>query len=611
MASRYLFADNYLADLVDVSSARVNLGLGNVSTMNSDDIQITGGNITIDHFALKSIIPLISKNYFLKNSVTGSNGKVEWFEIPSFEWLKADQGQILISGFSNDVEYIRSNQLAPVAFSGDWNDIVNVPVSLTDVYSNDVLYKFLDRNLDLSDVNDVVQARSNLGLGDLALQNAEDVTLSNLTVKESLRLLNGLTAGYLYVDETSNIITRNLPIATTTTKGIVRTCNINIDDPDVVPTSRVLYELNSNINSNIEDLQLEELSQITDLFQGNFLARSNFLSEYATYNDKLKVRSNLGLGDLATQNSNHVSVSNLNIESLTFAGGAGAGILYFNSSGVGVLSNLPEATETTAGIVHIVNNFTGASVPDSMTSKTVLTFNAFADYSNVLQTNIDNLQESIPKSITDLEGSDVYLLKANNLSDLTNKSAARSNLELKKVAHTGQYKDLEDKPYNISILNNNMGFMRADSNLAELTDLIQARRNLGLGTMATQDSNNIFITGGVVSVNDLKIKQRFFYQSDSNPQGKVLVCASRNGRMEWKNLPRASYSEYGAVKITPYILKNDFRTDVVPSCEVFSQIERNITQHMNDALLQMQVKIYKEVYDKVYDEFASRFGVSA
>lgn len=603
MASRYLFADNYLADLDDVSSARVNLGLGNVSTMNSDDIQITGGNITIDHFALKSKIPLTSENYFLKNSVSGTNGSVEWFEIPSLEWLNADQGQILISGFSNDIEYIRSNQLAPVAFSGDWNDIVNVPVSLTDVYSNDVLYTFLDRNRDLSDVNDVVQARANLGLGDLALQNAADVTLSNLTVRQSFRIFDGLTSGYLYVDETSNIITRDLPIATTTTKGIVSTCNINIDDPDVVPTSRVLYELNSNINSNIEDLQLEELSQITDLFQGNFLARSNFLSEYATDDDKLKVRTNLGLGDLATQNSNDVSVSNLNIESLTFTGAAGAGILYFNSSGVGVLSNLPEATDTTPGIVHIVDDFTGASVPDNMTSKTVLTLNAFTDYSNALQTNIDDLQESIPKSITDLEGGDVYLLKANNLADLTNKSEARSNLELKTVAHTGQYRDLEDKPYNISTFDNNMGFMRADSNLAELTDLIQARRNLGLGTMATQDSNNIFITGGIVSVNDLRIRQKFLYQSDTNPQGKVLVCASRNGRMEWKDLPRASYSQYGAVKITPYILENDYRTDVVPSCEVFSQIERNITQHMNEALLQMQVRIYNEVFNELAASF--------
>jgi hypothetical protein len=75
--------------------------------------------------------------------------------------------------------------------------------------------------------------------------------------------------------------------------------------------------------------------------------------------------------------------------------------------------------------------------------------------------------------------------------------------------------------------------------------------------------------------------------------------------MEWKDLPRASYSEYGAVKITPYILQNDHRTDVVPSCEVFSQIERTITQHMNDALLQMRVQIYNEVYNQLVNNSAA------
>ena len=307
----------------------------------------------------------------------------------------------------------------------------------------------------------------------------------------------------------------------------------------------------------------------------------------------------MGLGDLATQNSNNVSVSNLNVESLTFSGtDIGTGMLYFTSTGVGVLSNLPEATDTTPGIVHIVDDFVTV-VPDNMASKTVLTFNAFTDYSNALQANVNSLQESIPKSITDLEGADVYLVKTNNLGDLTNKTDARSNLELKTVAHTGQYRDLEDKPYNISTFDNNMGFMRADLNLGELTDTIKARRNLGLGTMATQDSNNIMITGGIVSVNDLKIKNQFLYQSSTNPQGKILVCASRNGRMEWKDLPQASYSQYGAVKITPYILQNDHRTDVVPSCEVFSQIERTITQHMNEALLQMRVQIYNEAYNEL------------
>lgn len=579
--ARYLFADNYLADIDDVASARINIGLGNTSTMNSNDIDITGGNITIDSFALKSKTPLTSDHFFLKNS--DSVGSIEWFEIPSLDWLVADQGQILLSEFSNDAKYIRCNELASVALSGNYYDINNLP-RLKDVYQNDVLYTFLDRRSNLSDLSDIKQARINLGLGDLATQSTDNVTISNLTINNSLEILNGFTtAGYLYIDATSNITSIDLPKATNTIRGTVNTCNVNIDDSNVVPTSSVLYELYSNINSNMDVLKLNELDEITNLFNGNFLARSNFLSEYATLSEKLQVRTNLGLGDLATQNSNNVSVSNLNINTLTFSSPGNAGLLYFNSVGTGILSNLPTATETTPGVVYTLNDYY-SYVPNRITNITVLTHKAFNDYSNEIQSQVVNLKNSIPTNIEDLDGSSVYLFRSNNLSDLTNKSDARSNLQLKKVAHTGQYRDLEDKPYNISTFNNNVGFMHADSNLEELTDKYQARINLGLGTMATQDSNNISIKGGIVEVEDMYIRNKFLYQSSVNPQGKILTCVSRNGRMEWRDLPRASYSSYGAVKIAPYILENDTRTDVVPSCEVFSQMEANIISQIDKAL---------------------------
>ena len=583
--ARYLFAENYLADIDDVPSARINLGLGNVSTMNSNNINITGGNIIIDKLALRSNTPLSSDFFFLKNS--DYTGSVEWFEIPSMKWLDADQGKILLSEFSNDNGFIRCNELAKVALSGDYNDIQNLPVSLKDVYNNDILYTFLNKSSNLFDISDPQQARLNLGLGDLATQSINNVTVSNLTILTSLKI-NGLGTGYLYVDTNSNLTSIDLPKATNTTRGIVNTCNVNVDDSNFVPTSSVLYELYSNMNSNINVLKLNELDEITQLFDGNFLARSNFLNEYVSESDKLQVRTNLGIGDLATQNSNNVSVSNLNINTLTFSSQANTGFLYFDSDGNGELSNLPIATETTPGIVYTIDDYK-SYVSNINTNVTVLTHKAFTDYSNEIQTQIVNLKNSIPTNIDDLDGSSIYLLKTNNLSDLPNKSDARSNLQLKKVAHTGQYKDLEDKPYDISTFNNNVGFIRANSNLEEITDKYQARINLGLGSMATQNSNNISIKGGIVEVDDMYIREAFLYQNSTNPKDKILTCVSKNGRMEWRDLPRASYSSYGTVKIAPYILYKDNRTDVVPNCKVFSQIEENIIRHMNTALNKMRV----------------------
>lgn len=601
--ARYLFADNYLADIDNVASARINLGLGNMSTMNSNDIQITGGNIIIDSFRLNSTTPLSSSNFFLKNSSAG--GSVEWFEIPAIDWLKSDQGIILLSEFSNDAQFVTSNELARVAFSGDWNDVSNTPTNLKDIYYNDILHTFLDKRCNLSDIVDKSSARLNLGLGDLATQSINHVSVSNLTVTNSMTLTsNGsiVTEGYLYVDSNSNLTTiNNFPEATSTQSGFVFTCNVNINSSNMTPTSSVLYQLNSNILADIDSLKLNEIAQITNLFSNNFLYKSNFLSEYSNADERLTVRTNLGFGDLATQNSNNVSVSNLTVNNLQFFSGGNPGLLYFDNTGTGILSNLPEATNTTLGVVYTINDYS-SYISDAKDNQSVLSLTGFSNYFNSLHIQLTNLQTSIPTNISQLQGGSDFMLRTNNLSDLTNTIDARSNLQLKTVASTGLYSDLVDRPYDISTFHNNVGFLRGDCNLSELTDIVQARRNLGLGSMATQNSNNVSITGGIVSVADLKISKDFLYQSDTNNEGKILICGDSVGTMEWKSLPQASYSTYGAVKITPTIELNDQRTDVVPNCEVFSQIEATLVDHMTVAMNRMKADIYSTVYAEVYAE---------
>ena len=85
--SRYLFVDNNLSDLTDIVLARKNLDLGNLATINSNEVTITGGNISIDKLQLyPNEININNSNYFLKNK--DLNGNIEWFEIPSLEWLQ-------------------------------------------------------------------------------------------------------------------------------------------------------------------------------------------------------------------------------------------------------------------------------------------------------------------------------------------------------------------------------------------------------------------------------------------------------------------------------------------------------------------------------------------
>lgn len=578
----YLIADNNLADLFNITKSRANLGLGSMSTMNSNDVSITGGNIEIDSFTFVQSSPLDNTNYLLKNADT--TGSVEWFEVPFISWLDDDQNKIRLSGFCNDVNYVQSNQLARVAFSGSYLDLINIPQSLQEVYSNDVLNEFLYSACNLSDVNDVQQARTNLGLGTLALQDPDNVFLERLIVTDTLNLENLNSNGYLYINSSNEVEMKRLTIATNTTPGIVYKTDTLINDSNFVPTSELLYNVNSNLNEQISDLQLEDLNAIVSLFGKNeYLFKTNLLSEFSNDQQRQTARQNLGLGDIATQNSATFSVSNITLNNLEFntTENITDKVLTFDNSKRSQFKSLDDflATETNPGSVYIINDYINY-VPNARSNVSVISYTALSNYIYSLTTELNTLKANIPANINDLTGSDVYLRANNNLSDLTNKSDARSNLELKTVAVTGKYSDLEDYPYNVSKFNNDIGFIVSQSNLADLNDIAAARANLGLGSMATQDLNDVRISGGYVHFKQLKINDKFYYRASTNPTGKFLVAGNSSGKMEWKNLPLASESEYGLVRITDQLQDKDVRRDVVPTCRVFAELEERITYRL-------------------------------
>lgn len=577
----YLIADNNLADLFDIKKSRTNLGLGDISTMNSNDIRITGGNIEIDSFKFVPSSTLANTNYVLKNA--DLYGSVEWFEIPSISWLDTDQNNIRLSGFCNDMNYVRSNQLAQVAFSGDYHDLKYKPQSLREVYSNDVLNDFLYSACNLSDLQNVEKARQNLGLGTLALQNPDNVSLERLIVTDMLQLNNLNSNGYLYINSSNEVEMRNFTVATSTTPGIVYKTDILVNDSNFVPTSELLYNVNSNLNEQISNLQLGDLNDIVSLFGENeYLFKTNLLSEFSNDQQRQTARQNLGLGDIATQNSGTFSVSNITLSNLQFTtDNIKEKVLTFDNDKKSRFKSLDDflATETNPGTVYIINDYINY-VPDAKSNVSVISYTALSNYVYTLTNELNTLKASIPANINDLQGSDVYLKTNKNLSDLTNKSDAISNLELKKVAVTGKYSDLEDYPYNVSSFNNDVGFIVAQSNLSDLNDIVAARANLGLGSMATQDLHDVRISGGYVHFRQLKVNDKFYYRSSTNPTGKFLVAGNSLGKMEWKNLPIATESDYGLVRITDQLQVKDSRRDVVPTCRVFAEIEERITYRL-------------------------------
>ena len=85
----FLIADNNLGDITDPYEARLNLGLGDLATMGSDEVRITGGSFIADSFTLRPSEKLTNGDFFLRSA--DDAGTAEWFEIPSLSWVESNQ----------------------------------------------------------------------------------------------------------------------------------------------------------------------------------------------------------------------------------------------------------------------------------------------------------------------------------------------------------------------------------------------------------------------------------------------------------------------------------------------------------------------------------------
>lgn len=111
------------------------------------------------------------------------------------------------------------------------------------------------------------------------------------------------------------------------------------------------------------------------------------------------------------------------------------------------------------------------------------------------------------KAVTPAKSQAVYLKKSQNLNDLPNKAAARTNLGLADTAtlpsstFLAAANNLSDLT-NVTVARTNLGlgtaataaigdFLRTTNNLSDLTNAATARSNLGLADMATTSSANV------------------------------------------------------------------------------------------------------------------------
>lgn len=215
-------------------------------------------------------------------------------------------------------------------------------------------------------------------------------------------------------------------------------------------------------------------------------------------------RTTLGLGTIATQNSNNVSITGGSVTGITDLavadGGTGASdaATARTNLGVGTLGTQnANAVAITGGT--IVANASGISIRDSDTSNVM----TIAVGSNLTANTTLTLTTGASSNRTlDISAANVTISTAGAaLIDDADASAQRTTLGLGTIA--------TQNSNNVTITGGSISGI-TDLAVADggtgASDASTARTNLGIGTIATQNANNVSITGGsVTGITDITV----------------------------------------------------------------------------------------------------------
>tara|TARA_B110000483_G_C18188698_1_gene540053 strand:- start:329 stop:2158 length:1830 start_codon:yes stop_codon:yes gene_type:complete len=585
--AQYLKSENNLSDLQSIDCALKNIGLGTMSTQSSNYVHITGGTISVDELVYKPATLSTDPSEIALLRVN-QNNVVECLNV-SDNWFFRPQNEIDVTKFAestSDDRFVRLNEIKKVARTGKYADLVNSTSVPGTNLINDVDY--LQRSSNLSDIPNILAARNSLGIGNLGSSNWN-----------SVMVLDQLSVGSLYLDiqnsekdaatllavQDNKLIPYTISKATDSTYGLVKltdTIFSRENDVNCVPTIRAM---NNYYNLTMNKIESMDVNNLIDSFTVDDIIQHYGLLRKSRNFDEIPISqlyANLNLGTLSMINEgDDVVLKNITLDTdstIKFIDHMDNKTGYLMVDELGQLTKStakPLATAARPGMVYLMSNYNIeyalGDISPAMSKfryDVVPSAQTVNEFFEIYDTQVHNLESSIPKTIKDVPGFENFMLIEDNMQ-VHNPSIARTNLGLSAVAHTGSWDDIIEKPVNISYFNNDKNYLTKENYLSELSDNpTSARKNLGLGDLATVDSNAVQFLGGSGTFNNLKITEMFQYKKGNENQGKVMTCVNPQGEGSWVHLPIATQSQLGIVRVTSDFNDND-HTKAVSSAMMF------------------------------------------
>jgi hypothetical protein len=523
-----LISTNNLSDLNNVATARTNLGLGTASTQ---DVGTTANDVVqlnasaqlpaVDGSLLTNITATDSTKLAIANNLSDLNNVAT---ARTNLGLGTAATQDTGTAANNVVQLDGSSRLPAV----DGSQLTNISPTGALLITNN-----------LSDLNNASTARTNLGLGTASTQDVGTTANNVVQLNGSAQLpavdgslLTNITA----TDNTKLAIANNLSdlnnVATARTNLGLGTASTQ----DVGTAANNVVQLDGTAK-----LPAVDGSQLTNISPTGALLITNNLSDL---NNATTARTNLGLGTAATQDvgttANDVVQLNASAQLPAVDGSLLTNITATDSTKLAIANNLSDLNNVATARTNL--GLGTASTQDVGTAA-----------NNVVQLDGTAKLPAVDGSqLTNISPTGALLI-TNNLSDLNNATTARTNLGL----GTASTQDVGTTANDVVQLNASAQLPAVDgslltnitatdstklaiaNNLSDLNNVATARTNLGLGTASTQDvgtaANNVVQLDGTAKLPAVDGSQLtnlpssgggFTYQSITSASSPVSGAAS-------------------------------------------------------------------------------------